>query len=118
MCGEHVKQNRWFHCFFDLFCIRKQMQICGGFTREFASHVHRMFTGLKKYTVEVEKRLKNLVLGALIRVLVNVYEGYRNASFNFALYENVRSGVVKQNHFASPFASLLAFCFTGGGWNG
>ena len=118
MCGEHVKQNNRFDCFFDLFCNREQMQICGGFAREFASHVHQTFTGLKKYAVEGQNQAKNLVLGVLIRVLVNVYEGYRKASHNFALSEKVCKGVVKQNDFASPFASLLAFCFTDGVCNG
>ena len=120
MRGERVKQNGRFDCFFDLFCMdftRKQMQICGGFSREFASHVHQTFTGLKKYAVEGQKVMKNLVLGVLIRVLVNVYEGYRKASHNFALSKKVCNGVVKQNDFASPFASLLAFCFTDGGFN-
>lgn len=115
MGGEHVKQNDRFDCFFDLFCMREQMQICMDFSREFASHVHQAFTGLKKNAVEGQKVAKNLVFGVLIRVLMNVYEGYRKASHDFALSKKVCNVVVKQNNFASPFASLLAFCFTYGG---
>ena len=114
--GEHVKQKAGKSPKFICFVKDDKTNVFRGLGVNVLHNVHRSVHELNFYGRKALKGVKNMVRRLFMSEYMNVYEGYRSLIAIFALSLKRLLDEVKQNYFASPFASpfgVLLHC--GGG---